>query len=63
MDFKGPVKGPQPYLFIVVNEFSRYPFAFPCKNMTSQTVTDCLSTLFCLLGSPSSYLVIGVLPF
>ena len=52
MDFKGPVKGPRSYLFIVVDEYSRYPFAFPCKNMTSQTVIDCLSTLFCLFGFP-----------
>ena len=53
MDFKGPVKGPRPYLFIVLDELSRYPFTFPCKNMTSQTVTDCLSTLFCLFGFPT----------
>jgi len=52
-DFKGPVPGPRPYLLIVVDEYLRFPFVFPCENMTSSTVTDCLSLLFCLLGFPS----------
>jgi len=53
VDFKGPVPGPRPYLLIVVDKYSRFPFVFPCKNMTSSTVTDCLSSLFCLLSFPS----------
>ena len=52
MDFKGPVRGPRPYVLIVVDEYSCFPFVFPCKNMTSSTVTDCLSLLFCFLGFP-----------
>jgi len=51
VDFKGPVSGPHPYL-IVVDEHSRFPFVFPCKNMKSSTVTLCLSSLFCLFGFP-----------
>ena len=51
VDFKGPVSGPHPYL-IVVDEHSRFPFVFPCKNMKSSTVTPCLSSLFCLFGFP-----------
>ena len=52
VDFKSPVQGPRPYLLIVVDEYSRFLFVFPCKNMTSFTVTDCLSSLFCVLGFP-----------
>jgi len=52
VDFKGPVSGPHPYLLIVVDEHSRFPFVFPCKNMKSSTVTLCLSSLFCLFGFP-----------
>ena len=52
IDFKGPVKGPRPYLLIVVDEFSRFPFVFPCKNTSSSSVIDCLSTLFSILGFP-----------
>ena len=52
VNFKGPVSGPHPYLLIVVDEHSRFPFVFPCKNMKSSTVTQCLSSLFCLYGFP-----------
>jgi len=48
VDFKAPVSGPHPYLLSVVDEHSRFPFVFPCKNMKSSTVTQCLSSLFCL---------------
>ena len=56
-DFKGPVRGPRPYL-LFVDEYSRFPFVFPCKNMTSSTVADCLSSLFCFLSFPSCIPVI-----
>jgi len=35
VDFKGPVRGPRPYLLITVDEYSRFPFVFSCKNMCS----------------------------
>ena len=38
IDFKGPLEGKNPYLLFVINEFSRYPFAFPCRDMTTSTV-------------------------
>lgn len=52
MDFKGPLRGQHPYLFVVIDEFSRYPFAFACKNMMTSTVIECLSSLFSLFGYP-----------
>jgi len=32
VDFKGPARGSRPYLLIVIDEYSRFPFVFPCKN-------------------------------
>lgn len=53
IDFKGPLSGRNKYMLIVVDEFSRFPFAFPCANMTTETVIQCLGQLFCLFGYPS----------
>ena len=52
IDFKGPLSGKHKYLLIVVDKFSRFPFAFLCSNMTTETVMQCLSELFCLFGYP-----------
>ena len=52
LDFKGPVKGKNNYLLIVIDEYSRFLFVFPCPNMTAQTVINCLTTLFCMFGLP-----------
>jgi len=53
IDFKGPVKGPKPYLLVVIDEYSRFPFAFLCKKMTAEVVADCLSTLYSVFGFPT----------
>ena len=55
MDFKGPVesKSSNHYLLIIVDEFSRFPFVFPCKSKTSSTVMQCFDKLFTLCGAPS----------
>ena len=63
VDFKGPVSGPHQYLHIVVDEHTRFPFVFPCKNMNSSTVTLCLSSLFCLFGFPGCVHSDGGAPF
>lgn len=52
LDFKGPVKGKNSYLLIVIDEYSRFPFVFPCSNMTTHTVITCLMKLFCMFGLP-----------
>ena len=53
------IVGPKPmtrnrnqYLLTVVDESSRFPFAFPLRNITSKSVIKCLSTLFAIFGSP-----------
>ena len=52
IDFKDPVKGRNNYILVAVDEYSRFPFAFPCNNMNAKTVIDCLNTLFSLFGLP-----------
>ena len=53
MDFKGPLKGKNPYMLVIIDEFSRFPFAFSCRNISTKTVMCCLDKLFCVFGFPS----------
>jgi hypothetical protein len=54
MDFKGPLPSAtrNTYMLTVVDEFSRFPFAFPCPDMSTGTVIKCLESLFALFGMP-----------
>ena len=51
IDFKGhlPSTSKNKYMLTVVDEYSRYPFAFPCSNMESQTVASCCRFLIYLV--------------
>ena len=55
IDFKGPLPSQDlnRYFLQVVDEFSRFPFVFPCPDMTASTVIKCLTTLFSLFGMPA----------
>ncbi|XP_054287969.1 uncharacterized protein LOC129003695 [Macrosteles quadrilineatus] len=55
IDFKGPLPSSSRnrYLLVIVDEFSRFPFAFPCSDMSSSTVKSKLKTLFSTFGVPS----------
>ncbi|KER23840.1 hypothetical protein T265_14560, partial [Opisthorchis viverrini] len=55
LDFKGPLPSNtrNRYLLTIIDEFSRFPFAFACADMTSATVIDCLTQIFCLFGMPA----------
>ncbi|XP_068246611.1 uncharacterized protein [Palaemon carinicauda] len=55
LDFKGPVpsQSRNKYFLTVVDEFSRFPFVFPCADMTTRTVISCLVQLFALFGMPA----------
>ena len=53
MDFKGPLKGKNPYMLVIIDKFSRFPFAFSCRNISTKTVMCCLDKLFCVFGFPS----------
>ena len=54
-DFKGPLPSVSKnrFLLTIVDEFSRFPFAFPCQDMTTQTVINCFCQLFSIFGMPS----------
>ncbi|XP_065654864.1 uncharacterized protein LOC136081476 [Hydra vulgaris] len=56
MDFIGPLQSVTAniYTLVVVDKYSRYPFAFLCKDITADTVIRHLFSLFSLLGAPSS---------
>ena len=56
IDFKGPLpQGPSlhRYILTVVDEYSRFPFAFPCRDISSRSVISCLTELFSMFGLPS----------
>ena len=48
VDFKGPLPSVthNNYLLTVVDEYSRFPWAFACRKMTAKTVTICLDHIF-----------------
>jgi hypothetical protein len=55
IDFKGPLPSctNNRYILTVVDEYSRFPFAFPTKNIHSSTVIECLHSLFTMFGAPA----------
>jgi len=40
-------------MLTVVDEYSRFPFAFPCRSTDAETVIFCLNQLFTLFGMPA----------
>ena len=54
IDFKGPLPSVSSnrYLFTVVDEYSRFPFAFACQDTSTSTVIKCLTQIFTLFGMP-----------
>ena len=55
VDFKGPLPSitKNRYLLTIVDEYSRFPFAFPCPDMTASTINNCYTQLFSMFGMPS----------
>ena len=55
VDFKGPLPSTNQniYLLQVIDEYSRFPFVFPCKDMKSETIKQSFCQLFSLFGYPS----------
>ena len=53
VDFKGPLPSTSKnkYLLTIIDEYSRFPFAFPCQDMTATTVINCYSQLFTMFGA------------
>ena len=52
IDFKGPLPSinQNKYLLVICDKFSRFPFAFVCKDVSSRTVINHLRSLFSVFG-------------
>lgn len=52
VDFKGPIScsGPNKYMLVIIDEYSRFPFAYACKDTSSTSVIKHLGNLFSLFG-------------
>jgi len=52
LDFKGPLPSTSKnhYLLTIVDEFSRFRFAFLCRSTDAKTVIECLNELFAVFG-------------
>ena len=55
LDFKGPLPSHNgnKYFLNIIDEYSRFPFVFPCPDVSAGTVIKCLTTLFSLFGMPA----------
>ena len=55
LDFKGPLPSVSRnrYILTVVDEYSRFPFAIPCSDISSTTVISHLKNIFSVFGMPS----------
>ena len=54
IDFKGPLQTVtnNKYLLVIIDEFSRFPFVYACKDMKACTVIEKLTDLFSMFGFP-----------
>ena len=52
VDFKSPIAGctKNRCMLTIIDEYFRFPFAFPCSRMDASTVIACLSKVFSLFG-------------
>ena len=55
LDFKGPLPSvsSNKYLLNIVDEYSRFMWAYPCQNVETKTVIKCLTDLFAMFGMPN----------
>ena len=55
IDFKGPLPSntTNKYFLTVVDEYSRFPFAFPTADTSAKSVIKCLTSIFCLFTMPN----------
>ena len=55
VDFKGPLPSTDKnrYFLNIIDEYSRFPWVFPCSNLTSTTVSQCFIQLFTMFGLPN----------
>ena len=55
LDFKGPLptNNQNKFMLSITDEYSRLPFAFPCKDVSAQSIIECLCQLFSIFGMPA----------
>ena len=55
IDFKGPLStsNKNSYFLNIIDEYSLFPFVFPCPDINANTVIECLSLLFSVFGMPA----------
>ena len=55
IDFKGPLPSntSNKYMLTVVDEYSRYPFAFPAPDTSAKSIMKCLTSVFVLFTMPN----------
>jgi hypothetical protein len=55
LDFKGPLPSASrnKYMLTVIDEYSRFPFVFPCRDISASSVITSLQQLFGVFGAPS----------
>lgn len=55
IDFKGPIPSStrNRYILTIIDEFSRFPFAYACKDVSSRSVINCFEDLFSTFGTPA----------
>ena len=55
LDFKGllPTTSGNKYMLVIIDEYSRFPFVYACKNLKASTIIEKLTDLFCMFGLPS----------
>ena len=56
IDFLGPKSSntKNKYLLVMIDEYSRFPFVYPCSDISSESVLKCCRDLFSLFGCPAS---------
>ena len=54
LDFKGPLPSEtrNTFMLTIIDEYSRFPFVFPCPDVSTNTVEKCLTQLFSVFGMP-----------
>lgn len=54
IDFKGPLptNTQNKYILTVIDEYSRFPFAYPCKDTSAETTIKALKDIFFTFGFP-----------
>ena len=52
LDFKGPLPTTveNKYMLVIIDEYSRFPFVYACKNVKASTIIEKVTDLFYMFG-------------